>query len=254
LFLGGIVYLIYKNKEGKARHIKTLEQLNAQLQQQKDEIGRMNTILQLKNLRAQMNPHFIFNCMSSIQECILLGQVDDANRYLTRLSRLLRMVLLYADEESISLDKELQMLDLYLQLESVRLKRNFEYKIEVDENIFTEEIQVPTLILQPFAENAIWHGLQHKESDRKLLIKITAEKNLLYCVIQDNGVGRAKASQMMQLKKHHQSKGLKIIKDRLQILQQKTSRNETGFKFIDLFNEINEPAGTKVQITLPLAG
>jgi len=254
MLLGAFLYMIYQNKQGKERHIKTLEDFNTRLQEQADEIGRMNTILQLKNLRAQMNPHFIFNCMSSIQECILLGEVDNANRYLAKLSKLLRMVLLYAEEESITLDKELQMLELYLQLESVRLKKNFEYKIEVDDNLFPDEINIPTLILQPFVENAIWHGLQFKENNRKLLIKITCEKNFLYCVIEDNGIGRLKAAQLMQMKTHHESKGLKIVGSRLQILQNRSSVEETGFKIIDLFDDANEASGTRVCITLPLAG
>lgn len=253
ILLGAFLYMIYQNKQGKERHIKTLEDFNTRLQEQADEIGRMNTILQLKNLRAQMNPHFIFNCMSSIQECILLGEVDNANRYLSKLSKLLRMVLLYAEEESITLDKELQMLELYLQLESVRLKKNFEYKIEVDENLFPDEINIPTLILQPFVENAIWHGLQFKEENRKLLIKITCEKNFLYCIIEDNGIGRLRAAQLMQMKTHHESKGLKIVGSRLQILQSRSAVEETGFSIIDLFDDRNEASGTRVCITLPLA-
>ena len=253
LLLACLLYMIYKNKEGKAKHIKALETLNTQLQQQKDEIIRMNTLLQLKALRAQMNPHFIFNCMSSVQECILLGQVDDANKYLSKLSRLLRMVLLFAEEESISLDKELEMLELYLELESVRLKQNFRFIIQVDESIFSEEVFVPTLILQPFAENAIWHGLMHKENNRLLTIKINAENDWLQCSGVDNGIGRQKAAQMMQFKKHHQSKGLKIIEDRLQIIKQRSGVPETGFRIIDLFSDSGESSGTQVLITLPIA-
>src|SRR6185295_10825540 len=101
----------------KIKNIKVLEELNEKLKKQTEEISRMNSILELRALRAQMNPHFIFNCMSSIQECILTGKIDDADKYLSKLSRLLRMVLEHSEQESIPLDKELEMLELYLQLE-----------------------------------------------------------------------------------------------------------------------------------------
>ena len=252
LLLGGLLYMINKNKEGKAKHIAILQNLNTQLNNQKEEITRINTMLRLKALRVQMNPHFIFNCMSSIQECILLGQVDDANKYLSKLSKLLRMVLFHAEEESISLDKELEMLGLYLELESARLKQNFHYTITVDENIFPNEIMVPTLILQPFAENAIWHGLLHKENNRILNIKISCINDWLHCIIEDNGVGRQKAASMQQLKKHHQSKGLKITAERLNIIKEQTNSPQTGFEITDLFNEANKPIGTSVLIKLPI--
>lgn len=254
LLLGGLLYMIYKNKEGKAKHIRTLESLNKQLQEQKEEISRINIMLQLKALRAQMNPHFIFNCMSSIQECILLGQVDDANKYLSKLSRLLRMVLLFAEAESISLDKELEMLELYLELEKVRLQQQFRFVIQVDETLFSEEVMVPTLILQPFAENAIWHGLMHKPADRLLHIRITADQECLLCSIEDNGIGRVQASVLMQHKKHHQSKGLTIIEERLDIIRQRSGVKQTGFVITDQYTGDGQPAGTAVFLTLPLSG
>ncbi|HRH47231.1 MAG TPA: histidine kinase [Panacibacter sp.] len=251
LLLAILLYVIYKNKEAKAKYISVLQNLNKQLNDKKEEISGINTVLQLKALRAQMNPHFIFNCMSSIQECILTGRVDDANKYLSKLSRLLRMVLMYADEESIALDKELEMLELYLELESVRLKQNFQYTIEIDETIFPDEVQVPTLLLQPFVENAIWHGLLHKQDDRLLTVKISCTNNYLHCIIEDNGIGRQKAAELLQFKKRHQSKGLKITANRLVILKERTGHPETGFEIIDLFNASQEATGTRVYIKLP---
>jgi len=146
--IGILAYLLFRNRSVKIKNIETLQQLNAQLNEQKEEITRINTLLELKALRAQMNPHFIFNCMSSIQECMLTGRLDDANTYLSKLSKLLRMVLNHSDDESVTLDTELEMLRLYLELESVRLKDGFTYQVEVDEEIFLEEVMVPSL---PFA-------------------------------------------------------------------------------------------------------
>ena len=252
VMLGYLVFNFYHNKEAKAKHIAELEKLNMQLNLQQEEIKRFNTLLQLKALRAQMNPHFIFNCMSSIQECMLTGRVDDANTYLTKLSRLLRMVLNYSDDESIALDKELEMLRLYLSLENIRLKGSFEYNIDVEEDLNTEDIQVPTLLLQPFAENAIWHGLVNKTGKRNLDIAIHAEDELLHFSIKDNGVGREKASELKRLKKSHESKGMNLIEKRLDILKQKYPGSNAGYTVHDIKDENREPAGTLVEIILPL--
>lgn len=246
-----LLFVVYRNRQIKIRHIYELKKLNAVLQKQKEEISRINTILELKALRAQMNPHFIFNCMSSIQECILTGRLDDADVYLTKLSKLLRMVLEYSDNENISLDKELEMLELYLKLESVRLKNNFEYQIQVEEKIYTEEVQIPALILQPFAENAIWHGLQNKPGNRKLKIDIRSFNHSLQCIIEDNGIGRKQAEQLKPLQKMYASRGIKLIEKRLDILKQKTQHANTGIVFSDLNNNNTHETGTRVEIILP---
>jgi tetratricopeptide (TPR) repeat protein/anti-sigma regulatory factor (Ser/Thr protein kinase) len=252
ILLSVLTWIIQRNRQQKIRNIKKLEALNLQLEQQKEEISSMNTLLQLKALRAQMNPHFIFNCMSSIQECMLTGRLDAANAYLTKLSKLLRMVLLHADDESVSLEKELQMLRLYLDLESLRLKDGFRYEIHVDEEIFPEEVQVPTLILQPFAENAIWHGLLNKPSDRELKITIAASDDTLDCVVEDNGIGREKAHERESGSQKHQSKGMELIGRRLDILRSKSQQAKTGFTITDKKNGSSESAGTRVDIILPL--
>jgi len=252
LVLAILLYALYKNHQSKIKNIQNLKELNTKLEKQKEEISRINTILQLKALRAQMNPHFIFNCMSSIQESMLTGSIEDANAYLTKLSRLLRMVLNSSDDENISLDKELQMLTLYLQLEKIRLKNNFEYSIEMSEDIVPEELQVPTLTLQPFAENAIWHGLVNKSNNRKLTIKGNIKNNALCFSIHDNGIGRKKADQLKSSTLKHQSKGIKLIEKRLSIINNKISYPHTGFVIHDLYNDEGTGTGTCVEIELPL--
>lgn len=252
LVAGILLYALYRNRQSKIKNIQRLKELNIKLEEQKQEISRINTILELKALRAQMNPHFIFNCMSSIQECMLTGRIDDANTYLTKLSRLLRMVLNYSDNENISLDKELQMLTLYLQLEKIRLKNNFDYKIEMSDDIVAEELQVPTLILQPFAENAIWHGLVNKDSDRQLTIKGAIKADALYFVIMDNGIGRKKAEALRLESKKHQPKGILLIEKRLSLINNKTNNVRAGFTIHDLYNDEHIATGTCVEIELPL--
>ena len=212
----------------------------------------MNSILALRSLRAQMNPHFIFNSMSSIQECILSGKIDDADKYLSKLSRLMRLVFANAEQETISLDKELEILELYIQLECVRLENNFHYEIKVDPEIFPEEINVPALLLQPFAENALWHGLMHKENDRQLTINIYAGDDYLEYTIEDNGIGRKRSAELQQYKKKHQSRGIEIVDERLNILRNQFNNLQTGFTITDLSNEDHTSAGTKIVIRLPL--
>ncbi len=253
LLLSLLTYIIFRNRQTKVKNIKVLEDLNEKLEKQKEEISRMNTILQLRALRAQMNPHFIFNCMSSIQECMLTDRLDDANNYLSKLSKLLRMVLNHSDDESVTLDTELEMLKLYLELESVRLKDGFRYEIEVDEEIYSEEINVPTLVLQPFAENAIWHGLLNKPSDRELKIHIEVNHETLRCTVRDNGVGRVKAAEINSSRKKHQSKGMELVKKRLAILREKSQQPKTGFNIQDLYDANHEPEGTMVEIILPIS-
>jgi tetratricopeptide (TPR) repeat protein len=252
ILLIAFLFALYKNGRTKIKNIQKLRELNTQLHQQKEEIMRINTLLELKALRVQMNPHFIFNCMSSIQECILTGRIDDANTYLTKFSRLLRMVLNYADDENILLEKELEILNLYLQLEKIRLKGSFEYAINVDEELLAEELKVPTLLLQPFAENAIWHGLLNKPDNRMLTISGSIKNDTLLFTVEDNGVGRAKAAELRSHQNPYKSKAIELVKKRLQILQQQSGLQQTGFEIFDLYNNVREPVGTKVEIILPI--
>lgn len=250
--LGAISVSFYRNKESKAKHILELEMLNQQLLVQKEEISRINAILELKALRARMNPHFIFNCMSSIQECMLTDRIADANTYLTKLSKLLRMVLMHSDDESISLKKELEILELYLQLESLRLKDGFSFSIQYDPEMDTEDIKVPALLLQPFAENAIWHGLVHKNSDRKILVQIDEKDNMLHCIVEDNGIGRQAANNLNSNRKNHQSMGLSMTERRLSILNEQSGINNSKIIMHDLTDADGKSIGTSAELFLPL--
>jgi ligand-binding sensor domain-containing protein/putative methionine-R-sulfoxide reductase with GAF domain len=209
----------------------------------------------LTALRSQMNPHFIFNCLNSIQQFILNGQVDNANKYLSQFSRLIRLVLQYSENNFISLEEEINMLQLYLSLEKTRFGDSFEYKINVEEDLDTDEIKIPNLMIQPFVENAIWHGLMHKEGNRRIHISFQLkEDQFIICEVTDNGIGRKKAAEIKNAKSldiKHNSKGMQLIKDKIDILKQQF-KSDVSIEIADVTNINDETDGTSVIIKLPL--
>jgi ligand-binding sensor domain-containing protein/putative methionine-R-sulfoxide reductase with GAF domain len=219
------------------------------------EIGKKVAETRLMALRAQMNPHFIFNSLNAIQECIVKEKVDEAQKYLIHFSRLLRMVIDNSELNSIPLDKELAFIQLYLELESLRFGQSFKYTIEVSEEIDPEEVFIPSLIVQPFIENAIWHGLLHKEGIRELSIefKLVDEEHLIFTVT-DNGIGRKKASEIKSggiSVSNHQSKGMRITQERIELVRLQT-RFRPKIEVTDLFDSDGNASGTRVTVTLPL--
>jgi LytS/YehU family sensor histidine kinase len=207
----------------------------------------------LQSLRLQMNPHFLFNALNSVQQMILANEELVATKYLSRFSKLLRSILVHSDKETISLKEELEILHLYVELESIRFKGSFTYQIICDREMDTDEIIIPTLLVQPFVENAIWHGLMHKEGDRKLTIEFTEENDLIKCVIEDNGIGRKKAAEMKMATaqdKKHISKGIEVSKERLKAIQ--FDGVEGTITITDLVDKERNPAGTKVEIVFPI--
>lgn len=208
----------------------------------------------LQSLRLQMNPHFLFNALNSIQQMILANEEMVATRYLSRFSKLLRMVLLHSDKEAITLREEIEILKMYIELESVRFKESFSYSIHCDETIEIEEIKIPTLLIQPFVENAIWHGLMHKENNRRLTVTFTEMQDFLQCIIEDNGVGRDKAAAIKGLTgsdKKHTSKGIAVSEERLKTLTNSLGKNGS-IQIHDLTDINGEGLGTKVIINFPI--
>lgn len=219
------------------------------------EIGKKVAETRLMALRAQMNPHFIFNSLNSIQDCIVNKQHDNALNYLTQFSRLLRMVIDYSDKNYITLEKEIAFLNLYLNLESMRFSQSFNWNIHVENSLDVEEITVPSLLVQPFVENAIWHGLMHKQGERNLSISfIEHDNHNLEITIEDNGIGRAKAAEIRTSRLNginHESKGMKISEERISILKLEGDLH-TKIQVEDLLNENREPSGTRVTIIIPI--
>ena len=220
------------------------------------EVLQLNSDLansQLTALRAQMNPHFIFNALNSIQQFVLEGNADEANRYLSRFSKLQREILNNSDQQFIPLEKEKDILEIYLELEQLRFKENFNYTIKIDDSIDTDEIMIPPMIVQPFVENAIWHGLMPKQGNKEVSIDFHLKNDTyLVCTITDNGIGREAASVIKANKEtnnQHKSKGLSLVYDRLRILEKQLNQ-PFEVRFEDLFSENGSARGTKVTLNL----
>jgi LytS/YehU family sensor histidine kinase len=219
------------------------ERKHADLQQQA-------TDLEMQVLRTQMSPHFIFNCLNAINGFIITNEAETAADYLTRFARLIRMVLNNSLKKTISLDKELETLNLYLYMESLRYKNNFQYKINCSDNIDTSAIFIPPLLLQPIAENAVWHGLMNKDGNRELVIDLHVEDNMLHCKITDNGVGRKKAALMKSKSaEKNKSMGLEVTKNRLALLSQSLD-SPYFFEITDLEDEKGNATGTSVSFKI----
>ncbi|QXP80136.1 MULTISPECIES: histidine kinase [Winogradskyella] len=208
-----------------------------------------NNLLALKSLRSQMNPHFIFNALNSVNTFIATNDERTANKYLTDFSQLMRAVLENSEEDFIPLKKEIELLNLYTKLEHFRFQDKFDYAIEIDEAIDVDEFQIPPMLLQPYIENAVWHGLRYKTEKGHLKIQILPKsKDEITITIADDGIGRLRSK---ALKTEHQkkqnSKGMNNIKKRVAIL------NEMYKDKVDVtigdFQEL-EDAGTKVVVTL----
>lgn len=208
-----------------------------------------NNLLALKSLRSQMNPHFIFNALNSVNSFIASNDERTANKYLSDFSHLMRAVLENSEEDFIPLEKEIELIELYTKLEHFRFKDKFEYTINVDESINIQEFQIPPMLLQPYIENAVWHGLRYKKEKGHLNISIRQKnKDELSISITDDGIGRERSK---SLKTDHQkkqnSKGMGNIKKRVAILN-KMYKDKVDV-FIDDFQN-TEDTGTKVVVTL----
>ncbi len=243
LIVAGIAWFIYSYLRRRRKARMEVMELNVKMAESK-----------FMNLRLQMNPHFLFNSLSSIQHLIVSQQTTRAYKYLTLFSNFLRSLLNYADKNFIALDEEVKILKMYIELESLRFDKSFNFEIHVDESLSNDEVWLPSLVVQPFAENAIWHGLLHKEGDKKLSIRFTNNSDeYLTCVVEDNGVGRERSAQIRQDKISsmvHESKGIGIIEERLVLLQQKTGK-PSRVEMEDLYDSNKEPSGTRVTIIIP---
>jgi len=225
--------------------VKDLENENKHI-----ELQKQSADLEMQALRAQMNPHFIFNSLSSINHFILKNESKTASSYLTRFSRLIRMVLINSQRSLVTLQDELQMLELYLEMERLRFKDSFDYSVTFLNTIDSDNIFIPPLLLQPFCENAIWHGLMHKEGQGKLHVELSMENNVLNCTITDNGIGREKAEEMKSKSaEKEKSMGLRITQGRLNLLNQEKEIH-TSYNIEDLKDAHGSASGTRVNLKI----
>jgi LytS/YehU family sensor histidine kinase len=200
-----------------------------------------------------MNPHFIFNSLNSIKLYIIDNEKENAVYYLNKFSKLIRKILAATKEKETTLADEIETMKLYMNIENIRFSNAIKSSFNIDKNLNVNTIKVPSLILQPFIENAIWHGLSSKKGDKK--ISLTFEENnnkFLIITIEDNGVGRKRSSEIKEKKIHKRdSIGIKLTEDRLENFAQ-SYKNDFSITFIDLYDSENEPRGTKVILKIPL--
>jgi LytS/YehU family sensor histidine kinase len=211
------------------------------------------TEVEMQALRAQMNPHFIFNCLNSINRYIVKSDQTTASLYLTKFAKLIRLILDNSNCKNVILTNELEALKLYIEMEALRFDKKFTYEIKVEPNLGTDTVELPPLIIQPYVENAIWHGLLHKESNGHLCISISmAGESMLQCIIEDNGVGREKAK-MLKSKTaiSRKSLGMQLTENRLSLLNKHAELN-ASVEIIDLHDDVNEGLGTKVVLRIPV--
>jgi tetratricopeptide (TPR) repeat protein len=207
-----------------------------------------NNLLALKSLRSQMNPHFIFNALNSVNNFIAKSDERSANRYLSEFSTLMRSVLENSEEDFIPLSKELNLLELYMKLEHSRFPEKFDYQINIDEELDVSSFKIPPMLLQPYIENAIWHGLRYKEEKGLLEVDVRSkEDNVLEICISDNGIGRKRSAELKtQHQKKQRSKGMGNIEQRVAILND-MHKNKVAVTIGDLQKD---GSGTKVVFTL----
>ena len=210
---------------------------------------KANQFLALKSLRSQMNPHFIFNALNSVNSFIAKSDERSANRFLTDFSKLMRMVLENSKEELVTLTNELSVIELYLKLEHYRFRDKFEYTYSVDESIHTDTISIPPMLIQPFIENAVWHGLRYKKTIGQLDVSLKKNETNIQVIVADNGIGRKKSKELKTTNQKHNSTGLKNSIERLQIINQVylTKYNLT----MEDLDSTKEETGTVVTLTIP---
>jgi len=214
------------------------------------EFSKRTLNLRMKALQTQMNPHFLFNSLNSVKHYIIQNKIEDAAYFLSKLSRLLRKILDNSQLQEISLQEELEVMQLYLDVENMRLDRKIDLKIEIDKSINTNQIKLPPLVLQPFIENSIWHGLALIKGEKNIYINVQKTTQLLI-TIEDNGIGREKAAINKAAKLvEKESLGIELTKQRLEAYTEHLSKKVT-IKFEDLYKD-DKPAGTKVFISIPL--
>ena len=242
-----IIFLLFKLRESRLKK----EQAHQTL------INKQIAEIKMTALRAQMNPHFIFNSLNSVQHFVTIREKEEALNYLSKFSKLIRQILENSRENTVVLRNELQLLELYIQLEQLRFNNKFHYHIDVDENVDTDNTEIPPLLIQPYIENAILHGLVNKEGKGDLWVSLQRSNGLLVCKIEDNGIGRANARDIQRKKTaRHKSLGIEVTNERVSTLFSLLDY-KLDVLVEDLFESKNgsiepQPAGTRVTISIPL--
>ena len=225
------------------------------LEHSRKELASINEQLaeaRLSALQAQMNPHFVFNALNSIKRMILDEDNEKASRYLSKFALMIRMTLNHSREIFVTLDENIRYLEAYLQMEQLRFDDSFCWSIEVDDTIDLSETAVPSMMIQPLVENAIWHGLMHATTEKKIVVAFAQKDNTIICTVEDNGIGIRKSQQLKeQHKTAHQSLGLDNLRHRIRVLNEKYNMDCRLF-ITDLKEENEDKNGTRVVVQFDL--
>ncbi|MCG2615200.1 histidine kinase [Terrimonas sp. NA20] len=250
LGLGGFLY--YRNRNKQVKLVLQLEKERAEQKQRESEFERKVSDAALHSLRSQMNPHFIFNCLNSIKLYAVENNQEAATSYLGKFSRLMRLVLENSKSDRITLQQEVETLRLYIEMEAMRFKEKLHYKIDLADNMDMDYIEIPPMLIQPYVENAIWHGLMPKEDGGILLVSFRCEENNLKITVTDNGVGRARAAELKSSSATaHRSFGMSITHERIELINQMHNTNMSVI-INDLQDDKGNAAGTEVIIDIPI--
>lgn len=222
-----------------------------QREKQKTELNKKIANIESQALRAQMNPHFIFNTLTSIQHYISNNDTDAALKYLSKFAKLMRKIMDNSKQQLISVAEEVNALDLYLELEVMRFDKKFKYHINIDNSIDQNYDRIPSMLIQPYVENAIIHGLLPKQGTGKIEILMQRNEDTIICTIEDDGIGRDRSKEFKKNRvQQHKSMGMSITQERLDILNS-SLHSKLNAEIIDLY-EGGQPSGTKVRLIIPL--
>ena len=242
--LGFIAEIIAIGVWARVAAVRKQEKLKMQFKHDLAEV-------QMKALRSQMNPHFLFNCLNSIKYYALEKDKDATADYLGKFSLLVRRILNNSKSDTIYLKDELDAIRLYIEIENLRLEDKFDYSIEVDPQVFKSNVKIPPMILQPYIENSIWHGLMPKQGRGHLLVRVKDLGKRIQCIIEDDGQGRRNAREMAaQQPTYRKSMGMQITKDRLRLIEE-IHNLAIELDIVDLVDSEGEPCGTRVVIEIP---
>jgi sensor histidine kinase YesM/ligand-binding sensor domain-containing protein len=249
LCLSLLASIIYFGVRRRIRAIQKREQEKLQLSQMETALKQS----QLSGIKAQMNPHFMFNALNSIQEFILLNDKKQANLYMGQFADLMRMILDMSNQNEVALEDEIKMLELYLSLEALRFEERFSYAIHIDETVNSANIYLPAMLIQPHVENAFKHGLLHKTGDKRLSISFAMDMpNVLRCTIVDNGIGRKRSGEINeQRRQKHTSFATGAIQRRLELLNH-GKQPPISIAYTDLVDAHGHAQGTQVTIVIPV--
>ena len=222
-------------------------------EEEKIKINKHYAALELKTLQGQMNPHFLFNCLNTIKYFIAVDDKVSAGKYLSKFSKMIRLFLEHSNSNSIKLENEINLLTHYIEMEQLRLENGFTFITHIDQNLSLKEVEMPAMILQPFIENAIHHGLKNLNKHGVLTLCFLIEKQFLKIIIEDNGVGREKAAELKLLSpKEHKSMGMQLITERIQILNY-IKNTSISVNVKDKLTNGIQPNGTCVIVKIPLS-